>query len=53
LAPGSGGLRKRSFALLDQIRTVDKRCVLKIYGQIKPRDLDAVDDGLRLLLGLP
>ena len=52
LTEGSGGLRKRSFALLDQIRTVDKRRVLKVYGRIPPEELEAVDDGLRLLLGL-
>ncbi len=52
LAAGSGGLRRRSFALLDQIRTVDKRRVLKIYGRITVQELDAVDEGLRLLLGL-
>lgn len=52
LAAGSGDLRKRSFALLDQIRTVDKRRVLKTYGRIKAEELDAVAEGLRLLLGL-
>ncbi len=52
LHAGSGGLRKRSFALLDQIRTVDKRRVRKIFGRIKGEELAAVDEGLRLLLGL-
>ena len=52
LASGSGGLRKRSFALLDQIRTVDKRHVLRIYGRIRAEELDVVDEGLRLFLGL-
>ncbi len=52
LAPGSGDLRKRSFALLDQIRTIDKRRVRKVFGRIAGDELMAVDDGLALLLGL-
>ncbi len=52
LASGSGGLQKRSFALLDQIRTIDKRRVFRTYGRITADELDAVDEGLRLLLGL-
>ena len=53
LAPGSGDLRKRSFALLDQIRTIDKRRVRKVFGRIAAEELEAVDDGLTLFLGLP
>ncbi len=52
LAPGSSGLRKRSVALLDQVRTVDKRRVLKVFGRIAAEELEVVDDGLKLFLGL-
>ena len=52
LAAGSGGLRKRSWALLDQIRTVDKRHVRRVFGAISGEELAAVDSGLELLLGL-
>jgi len=52
LAAGSGGLRKRSWALLDQLRTIDKRRVRKLFGRISAEELEAVDDGLELLLGL-
>ena len=52
LASGSGNLRKRSFALLDQIRTIDKRRVRKVFGTIAADELMAIDDGLALLLGL-
>jgi mRNA interferase MazF len=52
LDAGSGGLRQRSWALLDQIRTVDKRRVRRVFGKIPPEELAAVDEGLRLLLGL-
>ena len=52
LAPGSGGLRKRSWALLDQVRTIDKRRVRRVFGTITADELAAIDDGLELLLGL-
>lgn len=52
LATGSGGLRKPSWALLDQVRTVDKRRVRRVFGAISADELEAVDNGLRLLLGL-
>lgn len=52
LEAGSGGLRQRSFALLDQIRSIDKRRVRKVFGAIAPAELEAVDVGLSLLLGL-
>ena len=37
---------------LDQLRTIDKRRVRKVFDRITPGELEAVDDGLRLLLGL-
>ena len=52
LAARAGGLRKRSWALLDQVRTIDKRRVRKVFERIATEELEAVDDGLRLLLGL-
>ncbi len=52
LSPGSSGLRKESFALVDQLRSVDKRRVLRVFGRISPTELAAVDEGLILYLGL-
>jgi mRNA interferase MazF len=52
LAPGSNGLRKRSFALVDQLRSVDKARVRRVFGAISPPELEAVDLGLRLYLGI-
>ena len=49
---GSGGLRKRSFVLLDQIRAVDKRRVRGVSRKIAFGELEAVDEGLRVLFGL-
>jgi len=38
--------------LIDQVRSIDKRRVRRVYGQVSPDEIDAVDDGLRLFLGL-
>lgn len=52
LRPGESGLRKPSWALIDQLRTVDKRRVDRVYGVVSPAELAAIDDGRRLFLGL-
>ena len=52
LLPGSSGLRQPSWALIDQLRAVDKRRVTKVFGEISPDELADIDDGMRLFLGL-
>jgi mRNA interferase MazF len=52
LTPGRSGLRKQSFALVDQIRSVDKRRIDRVFGLIRPEELEAIDLGLSLFLGL-
>jgi mRNA interferase MazF len=52
LRPGESGLVKPSWALIDQLRAVDKRRVVRVFGPVAPSELDAIDDGLRLFLGL-
>ena len=52
LSPGASGLLGPSYALVDQLRTVDKRRVRRVYGRLKASELEAVDEGLRLFLGL-
>ena len=52
LDPGTSGLRTRSFALVDQVRSIDKRRITKIFGQISDEELKKIDEGLRLFLGL-
>ena len=52
LRPGPSGLIKPSWALVDQIRSVDKRRVLRVFGQVSPSELQTIDEGLRLFLGL-
>ena len=52
LLPGSSGLTKSSCALIDHIRSVDKRRVRRVFGQITATELDSLDEGLALFLGL-
>ena len=52
LAPGPSGLTKPSTALVDQLRSIDKQRIRKRYGQVSPQELEAIDAGLCLYLGL-
>ena len=52
LSPGRSGLAKTSYALVDQIRSVDKRQVKRVYGRLPESELAAIDLGLGLFLGL-
>ena len=52
LLPGSSGLRQPSWALIDQLRAVDKRRVIRAFGLVSPDELADIDDGIRLFLGL-
>ncbi len=52
LAPGESGLRVQSYALVDQVSSVDKRRVTRVYGRVGPDELKMIEEGLRLFLGL-
>lgn len=52
LSPGENGLKKRSYALLDHVRSVDKRLIRRVFGPVARDELRAIDEGLALLLGL-
>ena len=52
LRPGESGLRKPSWALIDQLRTIDKRRVSRVFGVVSHEELASIDDGMRLFLGL-
>ena len=52
LAPGKSGLAKQSFALIDQLRCIDKRRVRRVFGQLAPEEIAAIDEGLTVFLGL-
>ncbi|MFW6050380.1 MAG: type II toxin-antitoxin system PemK/MazF family toxin [Myxococcota bacterium] len=52
LSPGKSGLTKRSYALVDHLRSIDKRRVRRVFGQVAATELAAIDQGLELFLGL-
>lgn len=52
LEAGASGLRKPSFALVDQLRSVDKTRVTRFLGRVSADELQSIDEGLRLYLGL-
>jgi mRNA interferase MazF len=52
LLPGTSGLMKPSCALVDHVRSIDKRRIRRIFGQISASELASIDQGLELFLGL-
>lgn len=52
LGPGPSGIRQLSWALIDQVRAIDKRRVRRVFGRLPGEELGKIDEGLRLFLGL-
>lgn len=52
VAPGPSGLRRPSWVLADQVRSVDKGRVARLTGRVTDAELAAIDRGLALYLGL-
>jgi mRNA interferase MazF len=52
LGPGTSGLTKSSWALVDQLRSVDKRRVRRVFGRVTRDEMSRIDEGLALFLGL-
>ncbi|MBZ5724700.1 MAG: type II toxin-antitoxin system PemK/MazF family toxin [Acidobacteriia bacterium] len=52
IAPGQSGLTKSSFALIDQLRSIDKRRVRRVFGELAREEIAAIDEGLAAFLGL-
>ena len=52
LAPGQNGLAKRSFALTDQLRSIDKRRIRRVFGELAREEMIAIDEGVAAFLGL-
>lgn len=52
LAPGKSGLAKQSFALIDHLRSIDKRRVRRVFGELAQDEMAAIDEGLTAFLGL-
>ncbi len=49
---GRSGLRNESFALIDQLRSLDKLRVRRRYGCVSPVELGSLEEGIRLYLSL-
>lgn len=52
LSPGPSGLTRNSHALIDHLRSIDKRRIRRVFGHITEEELAAVDQGLEVYLGL-
>jgi mRNA interferase MazF len=52
LAAGKGGLCQTSYALVDHVRSIDKRRIRRMLGRIEKKELDAIERGLAQYLGL-
>lgn len=52
LSPGTSGLTKPSCALLDHLRSIDKRRIRRIFGRVSAGELADIDQGLELFFGL-
>jgi len=52
LAPGMSGLAKKSFALIDHLRSIDKRPGRRVLGELAAGEIAAIDEGLAIFLGL-
>lgn len=52
LSPGKSGLTKTSYALVDHLRSIDKRRIRRVFGGVAKDELAAIDQGLQLFLGL-
>lgn len=52
LSPGPSGLTKASCALVDHLRSIDKRRIRRIFGKVSSTELANIDQGLELFLGL-
>jgi mRNA interferase MazF len=52
LTPGRSALNRKSFALIDHLRSIDKRRIRRLFGELAPEDVAAIDEGLAVFLGL-
>ena len=50
---GDGGASKDSYALCDQIRTVNQQRFRTVYGSLAPESMARIDAALLISLGLP
>jgi mRNA interferase MazF len=52
LAPPEGGVNRESFIKCEDVRSVSTRRLSQVFGTVSQPTLDAVEDRLRILIGL-
>ena len=52
LSRTGSGSSKASCALVDHLRSIDKRRIRRLYGALPASELAAIDEAFRLVLGL-
>jgi mRNA interferase MazF len=52
LAAGPTGLARKSFALIDHLRSIDKRRIRRVFGELAREEIAAIDEGLAVFVGL-
>lgn len=52
LTPSRSGPAKHSFALIDHLRSIDKRRIQRVFGELRREEIAAIDEGLAAYLGL-
>ena len=52
IAEASTPRKETLFALVDQLRSVDKRRIRRVFRTLRRSEREAIDEGLRLFLGL-
>ncbi len=52
LSPGQSGLAKKSFALIDHLRSIDKRRIRSVFGELAQEEIAVIDEGLAVFLGI-
>ena len=52
LQSGASGLTHPSHALVDHVRSVDKRRIRRVFGRVTAAEMAAIGEGLALFLGL-
>lgn len=45
-------MTKTSYALVDHLRSIDKRRIRRVFGRVTEDELAALDQGIELFLGL-
>jgi mRNA interferase MazF len=52
LQPGQSGLARKSFALIDHLRSIDKRRIRRVFGELAREEMDVIDERRAFFLGL-